>query len=313
MTFIPSNQVPQEFSTNGSITAELFSPLPRGRTLFNTGMTVIAFALTALALLPLFAVLISILVKGIPHLKLDVFTSLPAPPGGLTNRPNGFANAIIGTVMMVGIASLLSLPFGIITGIFLAEFGHRSALVSVVRFLTTILTGVPSIIFGVFVYGVIVLNSSPKGFSAVAGGIALALIMLPIVALTTEQALKLVPQHNRLGSAALGASRLQTTFRIVVSAAIPAITTGFLLALARAAGETAPLVFTALLGYSPDWPQGFFNPTPSLAVLIYNYATSPETEQNQIAWTAALVLVGLVLGVSIFSRLVTSKRLKIRG
>ncbi|MBV8885305.1 MAG: phosphate ABC transporter permease PstA [Chroococcidiopsidaceae cyanobacterium CP_BM_RX_35] len=313
MTFIPSNRVPQEPSRDDSPAAELSRPLPQSRTLFDIGMTVIAFALTALALLPLFAVLISILIQGIPHLQLDVFTSLPAPPGGPTNTPNGFANAIIGTVMMVGIASLLSVPFGIMTGIFLAEFGHGSAVVSTVRFLTTILTGVPSIIFGVFVYSVIVLNSSPKGFSAIAGGIALALIMLPIVALTTEQALRLVPQHHRLGSAALGASRLQTTFRIVVSAAIPAITTGFLLALARAAGETAPLVFTALLGYSPDWPQGFFNPTPSLAVLIYNYATSPETEQNQMAWTAALVLVGLVLGVSIFSRLVTSRRLKIRG
>jgi phosphate transport system permease protein len=130
--------------------------------------------------------------------------------------------------------------------------------------------------------------------------------MLPIVALTTEEALKLIPNHQRLGSAALGANRLQTTFRVVVAAAIPAITTGVLLAVARAAGETAPLLFTAL--FSISWPDGLFNPTPSLSVLIYNYANSPDLGQNQMAWTAALVLVGLVLCISIISRLATRRR-----
>ncbi len=291
-----------------SLAAELCSPLPTVRRLLNIGMTALAFALTALALLPLFAILIEILRQGIPHLKWELFTSLPAPQG-MQGVPNGFANDIIGTLMMVGIASLLSIPFGVMTGIFLSEFGQGSVIASTVRFLTTILTGVPSIIVGVFAYGVIVLTT--KGFSALAGGFALSILMLPIVALTTEQALKLVPTSQRLASAALGASRVQTTFRVVIAAAIPAITTGILLAVARAAGETAPLIFTAL--FSQNWPEGFFSPTPSLSVLIYNYAQSAFPEQNQLAWTASMVLVGLVLCISILSRLVISKRFKIRG
>lgn len=284
--------------------AALTQPLPPERSIFNGGMTVLAFVLTSLALLPLLAILIEILRQGIPHLKPEVFVSLPAPVG-LEGVPNGFANAIIGSLMMVGIASLLSIPFGVMTGIFLSEFGQGSAIASFVRFITTVLTGVPSIIAGVFAYGVIVLTT--KTFSAIAGGFALSVLMLPVVALTTEQALKLVPINQRLASAALGASHLQTTFRIVVATAIPAITTGILLAIARAAGETAPLLFTAL--NSEVWPEGLFGPTPALSVMIYNYANSPFVEQNQLAWTASVVLVGLVVCISILSRLVTRKRL----
>jgi phosphate transport system permease protein len=292
---------------NQSLAAELCKPLPTARTIFSVGMTALSFVLTALALLALLAILIEILRNGLPYLQPEVFVSLPAPVG-LQGVPNGFANAIIGTLMMVGIASLLSIPFGMMTGIFLSEFGQRSAIASFVRFITTILTGVPSIIAGVFAYGAIVLTT--KEFSALAGGFALSVIMLPIVALTTEQALRLVPTPQRLASAALGASRLQTTFRVVVAAAIPAITTGILLAVARAAGETAPLLFTAL--FSQNWPQGLFSPTPALSVLIFNYATSPFPEQNQLAWTASVVLVGLVLCISIISRLVTHRRSRIR-
>lgn len=271
--------------------------------MFNVGMSAIAFALTGLALLPLLAILIEILRQGLPHLKWEVFVSLPAPVG-VQGEPNGFANAIIGTLMMVGFASLLSIPFGVMTGIFLSELGQETGIANFVRFITTILTGVPSIIAGVFAYGVIVLTT--KEFSAVAGGFALSVLMLPVVALTTEQALRLVPTNQRLASAALGASRLQTTFRVVVSAAIPAITTGVLLAVARAAGETAPLIFTAL--YSEVWPEGLFSPTPALSVLIYKYASSPFVEQNQLAWTASVVLVSLVLCMSVLSRLVTRRR-----
>lgn len=289
-----------------ALAADLRKPLPPNRTIFNSGMTVVVFLLTALAVLPLLAILIEILHRGIPHLKPEVFVSLPAPVG-LEGVPNGFANAILGTLIMVGIASSISIPFGLMTGIFLSEFSQGSTVSGAIRFITTILTGVPSIIAGVFAYGVIVLNPITKGFSALAGGFALSVLMLPIVALTTEQALKLVPTNQRLASAALGASRLQTTFRVVVAAAVPAITTGVLLAVARAAGETAPLIFTAL--NSQIWPQGLFSPTASLSVLIYNYANSPDTEQNQLAWTASVVLVGLVLCISIISRLVTRKRL----
>ena len=298
-----STSYPQR-QTNEHLAAELTKPLSPERSIFNGGMTVLAFVLTGLALLPLLAILIEILRQGIPHLKPEVFVSLPAPVG-LEGVPNGFANAIIGTLMMVGIASLLSIPFGVMTGIFLSEFGQGSAIASSVRFITTVLTGVPSIIAGVFAYGVIVLTT--KTFSAIAGGFALSVLMLPVVALTTEQALKLVPTNQRLASAALGSSHLQTTFRVVVATAIPAITTGILLAIARAAGETAPLLFTAL--NSEVWPEGLFGPTPALSVMIYNYANSPFVEQNQLAWTASLVLVGLVVCISILSRLVTRKRL----
>lgn len=288
-----------------SLEAELCKPLPTGRKIFNSGMTAIAFTLTGLALLPLLAILIEILRQGIPHLKPEVFVSLPAPVG-VQGEPNGFGNAIVGTLMIVAIASLLSIPFGMMTGIFLSELGQGTASANFVRFLTTVLTGVPSIIAGVFAYGVIVLTT--KEFSAIAGGFALSVLMLPVVALTTEQALKLVPTDQRLASAALGASRLQTTFRVVVAAAIPAITTGILLAVARAAGETAPLLFTAL--YSEVWPEGFFSPTPALSVLIYKYASSPFPEQNQMAWTASVVLVGIVLCISIISRLVTRRYIR---
>jgi phosphate transport system permease protein len=288
---------------NEFLAAELHKPLPPVRAIFNSGMTAIAFIFAGLALLPLLAIVWEILRQGLPNLKWEVFVSLPAPVG-VKDVPNGFGNAILGTLMMVGIACLFSIPVGLMTGIFLSEFGQGTAIASFVRFITTILTGVPSIIAGVFAYGVIVLTT--KSFSAVAGGFALAVIMLPIVALTAEEALKLVPTPQRLASAALGASRFQTTFRVVVATAIPAITTGVLLAVARAAGETAPLLFTAL--FSQVWPEGFFNPTPALSVLIFNYASTPFPEQNQMAWTAALVLVSLVLSISVISRLVTRRQ-----
>ncbi len=284
---------------------ELHQPLPVYRTIFEYGMSAIAFILTGIALLPLIAILLEILRQGLPNLNFEVFTTLPAPPPILPGDPNGFGNAIVGTLMMVGIASLISIPVGIMTGIFLAEFGQSSAIANFVRFVTTILTGVPSIIAGVFAYGVLILNHVTQ-FSAVAGGFALSVIMLPIVALTAEQALKLVPTSQRLASAALGASRLQTTFKIAIASAIPAITTGILLAVARAAGETAPLIFTAL--FSDIWPQGLFEPSPALSTLIYKYAQSPDVTQNKIAWTASVVLVGLVLCISILSRLATRQR-----
>ena len=308
-----------------SLEQEIHQPLSFARTAFSIGMTLLAFTLTAAALLPLFAILLELLRQGFPQLmKLqevhlfglpaplpEVLVSLPAPEG-IENRANGFANAIVGTLMMVGIAVLFSVPFGVMTGIFLSEFSKGSAVANYIRFIIVILSSVPSIIVGVFAYGVIVLTT--KGASAIAGGFALSVIMLPIVALSTEEALKLVPTSHRLASAALGGGRFQTTFRIVLTSALPGITTGVLLAVARAAGETAPLIFTARS--TQFWPklslQGLLEPTPSLSVLIYNYASSPYKQQNQLAWTASIVLIGLVLLSSILSRQVTRKRLKIR-
>ena len=276
------------------LATELYSPLPPRRLLFNYGMNASAFILTFLALVPLLSVLWKIVGEGIGSLKPSMFTT--------SVIEDGFGNAIVGTLIMVGIGALISVPTGVMTGIFLSEIGQGTHLGRAVRFITSILTGVPSIIVGIFAYGVIVLVT--KQFSAIAGGFALAVIMLPVIVLTTEEALKIVPQSLRLGSAALGGIRFQTIFRVVFTTAIPAITTGVLLALARAAGETAPLIFTSL--FSLDWSQDLLGPTASLSVLIFNFYNDPSPEKSHLVWTASLVLVGMVLLISLFSRIVTS-------
>ncbi|MFM1843900.1 MAG: Phosphate transport system permease protein PstA [Cyanobacteriota bacterium] len=288
-----------------AIDQELHQPLPFVRNGFTWLMTGLAFTLTAIALLPLFAMVGAIITRGLPQFSWEVFVNLPAPIG-VEGEANGFANAIVGTLTMVGLGGLLSVPLGIMTGIFLSEFAAGSAIANGVRFTTVILSSVPSVIVGVFAYGVLVITT--KQFSAVAGGFALGVIMIPIIALTTEEALKLVPVDYRLGSSALGGTRWQTTYQIILPAALPGITTGVLLAVARAAGETAPLMFTAL--FSQFWQEGLMSPTPSMPVLIYNYASSPFPEQNAIAWTASLVLLLLVLVISLLSRLLTRSRLQ---
>ncbi|MBR8833820.1 MAG: phosphate ABC transporter permease PstA [Stigonema ocellatum SAG 48.90 = DSM 106950] len=287
---------PQVSEINDSLAAELYSPLPLKRLLFNYGMSAIAFGFTGLALIPLLSVLWKIVGEGVGGLKPFMFTA--------SVIDNGFANAIGGTLIMVGIATLISVPCGIMTGIFLSEIGQKTNIGGGVRLIASIMTGVPSIVVGIFAYGVIVLLT--KQFSAIAGGFALAVIMLPIVILTTEEALKLVPQSLRLGSAALGATRFQTTLRVVFTAALPAITTGVLLGVARAAGETAPLIFTALFSF--NWTTDLLSPTASLSVLIYNLYNDPAPEKTALVWTAALILVGMVLLMSLFSRIVTTKR-----
>ena len=321
-------------NSNSILDAEIYNSLSLSRNLFSKGMTVIAFSFTALALLPLFAILYKILSEGLTHLSWEVLVSLPAPVG-VEDQPNGFANAILGTALMVGIATALSVPIGVMTGIFLSEFGRENkGLANSIRFITVILSSVPSIVIGVFSYALIVVTT--KAFSSLAGGFALGIIMLPVIALTTEQALKLVPSSYRLASAGLGGGRFQTMFRVIIPSALPTITTGVLLAASRAAGETAPLIVTALssqfwpplvdkLGeimQSPigsetisrlkEIPETLLTPTPSMSVLIYGYASSPYKEQNELAWTAASVLLGMVLITSLVSRVVTRKRLQDR-
>ncbi|MEH2065493.1 MAG: phosphate ABC transporter permease PstA [Nostoc sp.] len=279
-----------------SLARELCSPLPIERLIFTYVMNAIAFSLTGLALIPLLSILWEILARGISGLKSDMFVKAVID--------NGFGNAILGTIIMVAIGAILSIPTGIMTGIFLAEFGQTNPMAGFVRFISSILTGVPSIVVGIFAYGIIVLLT--KGFSAIAGGFALGVIMLPVIILTTEESLKLIPISQRLASSALGGTRFQTTFRVVVTAAIPGITTGILLAVARAAGETAPLIFTAL--FSLDWSEGLLSPTASLPVLIFNLYNDPDPERNQLVWTTAIVLLSLILSVSILSRLVIRQR-----
>ena len=274
------------------------------RTLFGLIMSGIAGLFTIIAIVPLIIILGYLLTKGISSLRLQVFTELPPPPlvdGG------GFGNAILGTIIMVGIGALISVPIGVMAAIYLSEFGEGSKLANGIRFATNVLSGVPSIIIGVFAYGAVVLPF--KQYSAWAGGFALSILMLPIIVRTTDEALKLVPQEVRQASRGVGANDYQTVVRVVLPAAIPAIITGVTLAVARAAGETAPLLFTALFTqFWPNWDNFFVEPTASLAVLVYNFAIVPFQNQQELAWAAAFILVLLVLITSVISRIATAQR-----
>jgi phosphate transport system permease protein len=264
------------------------------RSILNNAMTVLAGSLVVLALIPLLAVLSYVVIRGVSRLNLDLLTQLPPPPmvpGG------GIANAIVGTLIMVGLASVISVPIGVAAAIFLSEFS-RPTTARWIRFATNVLNGVPSIILGVFAYAALVVTT--KTFSAYAGAVALSILMLPTIIRTTDEALKIVPQEIRWAALGVGAAKYQTVLQVVVPAALPTIITGVTLAIARAAGETAPLIFTAL--FTQFWPNSLSQPTPSLAVLVFNFATVPFKNQQELAWAASLILVLLVLTTSIISR-----------
>ncbi len=271
------------------------------RTLFNSGMTILVCICAVLAVVPLAAVLSYVIMQGLSRFGPDLFTKLPPPPlvpGG------GFGNALIGTLKTVGIGSAISIPFGVLAAIFLAEFAQGTKLASWIGFLTNVLSGVPSIVVGVFAYSVVVLNTG--GFSAIAGGIALAILMLPIIVRTAVESLELVPAEARQASVGLGATRFQTVSRVVLPAALPAISTGVILAIARASGETAPLIFTAL--FNQFWVDDLWKPTPTLSVLVFNFATTPYKNQQELAWAGSLVLVLMVLIASVLSKLVVKRK-----
>ncbi|HEY9859254.1 MAG TPA: phosphate ABC transporter permease PstA [Candidatus Obscuribacterales bacterium] len=271
------------------------------RTLFSTAMTGLVFLAAAIALLPLIAVLTYVIVNGAGRLSLDLFTELPPPP---LVKGGGFGNAIIGTLLTVGIGAAISIPVGILGAIFLSEFARDTTLASWIDFFNNVLSGVPSIVVGVFAYGIVVLTTGT--FSAVAGGVALAVLMLPIIVRTAAESLESVPNETRQASLGLGATEFQTVTRVVLPAAIPAILTGVMLSVARAAGETAPLIFTAL--FSQYWVQGAMQPTPTLSVLIFNYAIAPYKNQQELAWAGSLVLLTLVLVTSILARWITRRK-----
>ncbi len=269
------------------------------RSLFVWVMTFLSGTALAITLVPLFAVMIYVIIKGFNRLSLDLFTELP-PSAGM--QGGGIANAIAGTLIMVGIAAAISVPIGVFGAVYLSE-SSSIQVARWIRFATNVLSGVPSIIVGIFAYGIIVLAT--KQFSAFAGGVALSVLMLPIVVRTADEALQIVPPDVRWASVGVGASNHQTVLRVVLPAALPAIITGVTLAIARAAGETAPLIFTALFTFF--WPQGLFEPAPSLAVLVYNFASVPYASQKELAWAASLILVLLVLITSILARWATRK------
>jgi phosphate transport system permease protein len=286
---------------NYSRPTKLKTPLSPLRHLFDWGMTCLALVLTLIGILPLISVLWNIVAKGLPGLTATMFT-----------KPiidDGFANAIVGTLQMVAIGAILSIPVGVATGIYLAEYAPTSKINRSIRFLTTILTGVPSIVVGIFTYDVIVLVSKQLfdfSYSAIAGGVSLGIIMLPIIALTTEEVLKLVPTAFRQAAFGLGATNFQTIARVILPTALPAISTGVLLALARASGETAPLLFTAL--FAQDWAENLQSPTGSLPVLIFNLYNDPDPIKNQLVWTASLFLLGIVLAINLPTKLLSMRR-----
>jgi phosphate transport system permease protein len=251
------------------------------------------------ALLPLGFVLFFVVSQGLRALNIAFFLQMPKPVG---ETGGGMANAIVGTLLVSGLAGVMAVPIGIVSGIYMSEYGG-TRFAALVRFAADTLNGVPSIVVGVFAYGVAVLPF--KQFSAAAGGFALGVMMIPIIARTTEELLLLVPGSMREGALALGATRARAVFSVVVPAALPGIVTGVVLALARIAGETAPLLFTA-------FNNRFFNtdlrqPISTLTVQVFTYAISPYDDWHRQAWAGALVLVTIVLICSLLARLATRR------
>ncbi|MEC4805951.1 MAG: phosphate ABC transporter permease PstA [Jaaginema sp. PMC 1079.18] len=272
------------------------------RSLFGYAMTALATACVVITLIPLFSVLIYVTLQGFRRLNSNLFLELPPPPG---LDGGGLANAIIGTLIVVGLATLISVPIGVMAAIYLSEFSRNNRVAQWIRFATNVLSGVPSIIAGVFAYGLLV-ASGVVGFSAIAGGVALSVLMLPTIIRTTDEALQIVPQDIRWAAFGVGARNYQTVLKIVLPAALPGIVTGVTLGIARAAGETAPLIFTAL--FSNFWPRGVLEPIATLSVLVYNFAIIPFKPQQELAWAGSLLLMFLVLVTSIAARLATRRQ-----
>jgi phosphate transport system permease protein len=257
------------------------------------GATIVA---TVGTLSVLFFLLGYLAYQGASSLSLSFFTNLPAPVGEIGG---GMANAIVGSLKLLLCAALVGIPIGFLGGVYLAEYG-RGSVASSVRFAADVLNGVPSIVLGVTVYGLIVLPSGH--FSTLAGGVALGLIMIPVTLRATEEFLRLVPDSLREASLALGAPYWVTIVRVVVPAGLRGIVAGILLSLARVAGETAPLLFTAFS--NRYWSEGWLQPTASLPVMIFTYAIAPYDDWHRQAWAAALTLLALVLGANVLARAV---------
>ena len=278
------------------------------RTVWRKFVNIIMLSLTGVCALFTVSVLIFILGYlvwyGGKSLNWAFFTNLPVPVG---ETGGGMANAIVGSGKLLLLASMIGIPIGLLTGIYLAEFGGRT-FSFFVRYTTDLLNGVPSIVIGIFAYTLIVIPM--KHFSTFAGGMALGVMMIPIAVRTTEEALRGVPRMLREGALALGASKWKTVATVVMPAAIRGIVTGIMLTLARVAGETAPLLFTAFS--NRFWSSGWNQPIASLPVMIYTYAIAPYDDWHRQAWAAGLVLLGLVLIANIGARLVVSRGISFR-
>ena len=274
---------------------------PTGRRFTNLAVSIWAGGSALLGILILFWILYVVLARGLGAINLDFFTQLPTPPGVMGG---GLANAIVGTLVLTVVATLIAVPAGLMAGIYLAEFSGDSKVGDYSRFSGNVLMGMPSIIVGIFAYTLVVV---PQGnFSGYAGALALAILMLPVIARTTEDMLRLVPNTLRESALALGAPRWKVTLVIVFRAAKSGLITGILLAVARVSGETAPLLFTAL--NSPYWVSSLNQPTPNLTVTIFNYAMSPYPDWQQKAWGASLLITFSVLILTISARFLLRER-----
>ena len=263
-------------------------------------MIALTYLAAAAATLPLLFILWYLLSKGASAISPSFFTSIPKPVG---EEGGGMSNAIVGTLVLIGIASVVGLPVGIGAGLYLAE--HRGArLAAAVRFLSDVLNGLPSIVMGIFAWQLLV---RPFGhFSALAGGVALGAMMIPLVTRATEEMIRLVPTSLREAALALGYARWRTSLTVILRTALPGIVTGALVAVARVAGETAPLLFTAF--GNNFWSTSLTEPIAALPLQIYTYAISPYDEWHAQAWAGAVVLIGLVLVISLAARFVTRSR-----
>ena len=282
-----------------SATSPIYTSLLRRRRYKDKLMTGVIGLASLIAIVPLFMVFYHIIRNGFPALSLNFFTQLPAPLG----EPNGgMGNCILGSLILIGLASLIAVPVGILGGVYLSEYKNEKT-ASAFRWTVDLLMSIPSIVMGLFIYTSIVIPF--HGFSAFAGAAALSLLMLPIVAKTTEEVLKLTPLHVREAGLALGLSRWRVILFIVLRGKTSAVMTGVVLALGRIAGETAPLLVTAF--GNRNWPQSLLEPTPSLPVQIYNYAISPYEDWHRQAWAGAFTLVVLIFFINIVTRLVFSQ------
>ena len=271
-----------------------------GRKLLDRAVRVSASLAALLGIAALLWILGVVVQRGVGALNLDFFTALPTPPGV---EGGGLASAIVGTLLLTGAATLLGVPIGMLAGVYLAEFGRTSRLGAAVRFSVNVLMGLPSILVGLFVWTVLVVPFG--GFSGHAGAVALALIMLPVVARTTEDMLALVPNALREAALAVGTPRWKVTL-VVFRAAKGGLVTGVLLAVARVSGETAPLLFTAL--NSPFWPSSFSEPVANLTVTLFQYAMSPYDDWQAKAWGAALLIMAGVLTTTLLARTLSREK-----
>jgi len=270
------------------------------RKLKSKVMLILCYVAAGIAILPLLYIFFYTTMQGASSLNLAFFTELPKPVG---EEGGGMANAIVGTLILVGLGSVIGVPVGIFAGIYVNEYS-KSILANIIKFVTDVLSGIPSIIIGIFAYGLIVIPM--KSFSAYAGGFALGVLMVPTITRITEEMLKLVPHTLREAALALGIPRWKTTVRIVLRTAQSGIITGILLAIARAAGETAPLLFTSF--GNTFWSSSLDSPIASIPVQIFNYAISPYEEWHRKAWAGAFVLIALVFIVSLIVRLATRNK-----